>query len=86
MERIWGTNGRQTDAFEVKWDRSPAALGAGGCGGAGLRESVHEAMIARAFACINVLTVIRGMGVIGMMLEAGLGGLWGLSGWGVGAG
>ena len=50
MERIWGTNGRQTDAFEVKWDRSPAALGAGGCGGAGLRESVHEAMIARVFA------------------------------------
>ena len=57
MERIWGTNGRQTDAFEVKWDKSPAALGAGGgggCGGAGLRESVHEAMIARAFACINI--------------------------------
>ena len=54
MERIWGTNGRQTDAFEVKWDRSPAALGAGGCGGAGLRESVHEAMVARQFACINV--------------------------------
>ena len=54
MERIWSTNGRQTDAFEVKWDRSPAALGAGGCGGAGLRESVHEAMVARQFACINV--------------------------------
>ena len=54
MERIWGTNGRQTDAFEVKWDRSPAALGAGGCGGVGVRKYVHGGIVALPFAYVKV--------------------------------
>ena len=54
MERIWGTNGRQTDAFEAKWGRSPAALSAVRGGGEGMGEYVHGDMVARAFVCVNV--------------------------------